>query len=126
MFRQTKKFLLAIQDCLVALCIAEIVRLGNVMEEKSQKAISQVGTIYMSELNRQLQQKFVAIVNLQMTQLEGIVERTPPETVDYGEDMLYELSLSGSVRKFSYLALYNSDGECEPIIGDSVKLYDED
>lgn len=126
MFRQTKKFLLASLVCLVALCIAVFVWLGNVMEEKSQKAISQVGTIYMSELNRQLQQKFVAIVNLQMTQLEGIVERTPPETVDYGEDMLYELSLSGSVRKFSYLALYNSDGECEPIIGDSVKLYDEE
>ncbi len=96
MFRQTKKFLLASLVCLVALCIAVFVWLGNVMEEKSQKAISQVGTIYMSELNRQLQQKFVAIVNLQMTQLEGIVERTPPETVDYGEDMLNELSLSGS------------------------------
>ena len=37
MFRQTKKFLLASLVCLVALCIAVFVWLGNVMEEKSQK-----------------------------------------------------------------------------------------
>ena len=33
MFRQTKKFLLASLVCLVALCIAVFVWLGNVMEE---------------------------------------------------------------------------------------------
>ncbi len=126
MFRQTKKFLFASLVCLVALCIAVFIWLSDVMGEKSQKAISQVGTIYMSELNRQLQQKFAAILNLQMTQLEGIVERTPPETVSYGEEMLEELELSASVRKFSYLALYSRDGECEVIYGDPVKLYDED
>lgn len=123
MFRQTKKFLFASLVCLVALCITVFIWLGDVMGGKSQMAISQVGTIYMSELNRQLQQKFVAIVNLQMTQLEGIVERTPPETVTYGEEMLEELRLSGSVRKFSYLALYSSDGDCEPILGEPVKMY---
>ena len=126
MFRQTKKFLFASLVCLVALCITVFIWLSDVMGEKSQKAISQVGTIYMSELNRQIQQKFVAIVNLQMTQLEGIVERTPPETVSYGEELLEELKLSASVRKFSYLALYSSDGECEVILGDPIKMYDED
>ena len=72
MFRQTKKFLFASLVCLVALCITVFIWLSDVMGEKSQKAISQVGTIYMSELNRQLQQKFAAILNLQMTQLEGM------------------------------------------------------
>lgn len=81
MFKQTKKFLLASLFCLVVLCIAVFLWLGSTMENKSQKAISEVGTIYMSEMNRQLQQKFAAIIDLQMTQVEGIVKRTPPETV---------------------------------------------
>ncbi len=125
MFKQTKKFLLASLFCLVVLCIAVFLWLGSTMENKSQKAISEVGTIYMSEMNRQLQQKFAAIVDLQMTQVEGIVKRTPPETVSYGDAMLEELNLGASVREFTYLALYAADGEAETILGEPVTMYDE-
>ena len=125
MFKQTKKFLLASAFCLVVLCIAVFLWLGSTMGDRSQEAISKIGTIYMSELNRQLQQKFTAIVDLQMAQVEGIVKRTPPDTVSYGDEMIEELKLSGSVREFSYLALYAADGEFELILGQPVTMYDE-
>ena len=125
MFKQTKRFLLASLCCLVILCITVFLWLGRTMNAKSQNAISRVGTIYMSELNRQLQQKFTAIVDVQMTQLEGIVKGTPPETVSYGEEMREELSFSAGVREFTYLALYSEDGDYEVILGEPVTMYDE-
>lgn len=125
MFKQTKKFLLASLCYLVVLCIGVFLWLGNTMGSKSQEAISRIGTIYMSEMNRQLQQKFMAIVDLQMTQVEGIVKRTPPETIDFGEEMLKELNVSADVREFAYLALYAADGESETILGEPVTMYDE-
>lgn len=125
MFKQTKRFLLASLFCLIVLCITDFLWLGRTMSNKSQEAISKIGTIYMSEMNRQLQQKFMAIVDLQITQLEGIVMTTPPKTVSYGEELLEELKLSGSVREFSYLALYAADGEAEIILGEPVTMYTE-
>ena len=54
--------------------------------------------------------------------MEGIVRRTPPDTVSYGDEMLEELTLSASVRQFSYLALYTAEGEAETIYGRPVDI----
>lgn len=123
MFKKTRKFLWTSFIGLICLCIVVFVFLGSIMSGKSEDAISEIGTLYMSEMNKQLQEKFSSITELRLKQLEGLVKRTPAETVGYGKEMLDDLALSASVREFSFLGLYTEDGECETVYGDKVEFY---
>ena len=126
MFKKTKKFLWTSFVSLIILCIIIFVWLGIFMSRKSEEAISEIGKIYMSEMNKQLEEKFKAVTELRIEQVEGIVRRTPPEESDYGKRLLEELSLSASVRDFSFLGLYSGDGECETIYGEDVEYFSQE
>ncbi len=123
---KTRRFLFVSALFLAGLCITCFFWLGRFMTGKSGDAINEIGEIYMSEMSRQLQQKFDAIVNLRLSQVEGIIKRTPPETAVYSEEMIEELAFSGSIREFTFLGLYTEDGECEPVYGGMVKAIDEE
>lgn len=114
MVKKTRKFLFASIVCLITLCIMIFLWMETFISEKSEEAIGDIGRMYMSEVSTQLQQKFDAIVGLLLSQVEGIVKRTPPQAVSYGEDMMNELALSGSIRGFTYLALYGERGSRRP------------
>ncbi len=122
MFGKTKQFLFASFIGLAILCIVIFSWAASSVGKKSKSTINDIGTLYMSEMNRQLQEKFQALIDLRLSQVEGIVRRTPPDTVSYGDEMLEELTLSASVRQFSYLALYTAEGEAETIYGRPVDI----
>ncbi len=126
MFKKTKRFLLVSMSCLVLLCVLIFIWLSSAMTGKSEEAINEVGKIYMSEMSMQLQQKFDAITMSWISQVEGIIRRTPPEENQYGQKMLDELALGASVRGFEYLGLYTFDGECEDIYSGPVSFYSEE
>ena len=126
MFNNTKKFLLTSVSCLVVLCIIIFVWLGSVMGGKSHDAINEVGTLYMSEMSTQLQQKFDAVIELQVSRVEALIRRTPPESVSYGTEMIEELAFSADIREFKHLGLYRKDGGCETIYGESVRFLSEE
>ncbi|MDE5679051.1 MAG: response regulator, partial [Lachnospiraceae bacterium] len=96
------------------------------MSSKSEGAISDIGDIYMSEMNKQMQQKFDSVIMLRISQIQGIMRRTPAEECVYGEEMLAELETSASVRNFSFLGIYAEDGDCEVICGSPVEIVDEE
>lgn len=124
-YKNTKRFLFSSVVCLVALCIVVFAFVSIYLKRNSNETINSLGTLYMSEMSTQLQQKFDAIVNLRINQVEGIIQRTPPETVEYGQDMIDEMALSASIRGFSYLALYSEDGSVELLYGKPMRPYDE-
>ncbi len=126
MFKKTKRFLLVSMSCLVLLCVLIFIWLSSAMTGKSEEAINEVGKIYMSEMSMQLQQKFDAITTSWISQVEGIIRRTPPEENQYGQKMLDELALGASVRGFEYLGLYTFDGEHEDVYGGPVSFYSEE
>ncbi len=126
MFKRTKRFLLISMCCLVLLCVLIFIWLSSAMTGKSEEAINEVGKIYMSEMSMQLQQKFDAITTSWISQVEGIIRRTPPEKHQYGEEMLDELALGASVRGFEYLGLYTFDGDHEDVYGGSVSFFSEE
>lgn len=123
--KSTKKFLLASALGLAGLCIVCFTWLGLFMGARSKEAINEIGMIYMAEVSKQLQEKFSAIINLRFSQIEGIIKRTPPQDVEYGEAMIEAMALSGSIREFGYLGLYTADGECEVIYGEPVQISDQ-
>lgn len=124
MFQKTKKFLWFSFSVLILLCIVMFSWVMISMSQRSEEAVSEIGNIYMSEMNRQLQQKFTTVINLHLEQLEGIIERTPPESVTYSEEMIEEMQLNASVRGFSYMGFYRSDGTNETIYGNHIEVED--
>lgn len=123
--KNTKKFLWISFAGLIVVCIFMFALVSAVINDKSDYAISEVGEIYMSAMAKQTQQKFDAVLDLQITEMGGIVERHPPEEMEYGETMLEQLALSAQVRGFSYLGLYTADGECETVYGKKIEYYDK-
>ena len=92
MYKKTRKFLWFSFSGLIILCITIFILLGMYMTEKSEEALQEIGAIYMEEVSNQLKEKFEAITALRISQVEGIIRRTPPETAVYGEELLEELS----------------------------------
>lgn len=126
MLYKTKKFLWVSFSALIVLCVIIFSWIVVSMSHKSEDAVNEVGMIYMEEMNRQLQQKFSAIINLYLTQAEGILERTPPESVTYNENMLEEMRLNASVRGFTYLGLFKENGENETLYGNPIQTVNEE
>lgn len=58
---------------LLLFSITTFMILGIYMNRKSEKAVYDVGEIYMSGMNRQMAKHFETVINLRFSQLEGIV-----------------------------------------------------
>lgn len=95
------------------------------MKKNSDDTIDDIGTIYMSEMSTQLREKFNTVVELRFLQLEGLIQRTPPEMGNYGPELLEELSYGANIRGFSFLGLYTADGENEILLGTDISPSDE-
>lgn len=121
MIKNTKKFLLISFSILISVCIVMLTITSMYVSGKSDGAINEIGMIYMSAVAKQMQEKFDAVVDSQILEMEGIVERHPPETMEYGPEMIEQLVLSAQVRDFLYLGLYTKEGDCEVIYGKEVE-----
>ena len=86
------------------------------MINQGVKASNTLGSIYMNAINYQMQLHFRSIIELKFKQVEGIINRTHPETVKYfDKDTVDDLIESAKIREFTYLALYST--LCRYIIG---------
>ena len=125
MIKNAKRFLLISFSTLALVCVIMFELASSKIEENSRSAISEVGEIYMMAMAKQTQQKFDAVVDLQIMEMKGILERHPPETETYGKEMLEQLALSAQVRNYTYLGLFTAEGESETIYGEAVEYQDE-
>ncbi len=124
MFKQTKKFLFSSVCCLIVLCVTVFLWVSIYMSARSEDAISEIGMIYMSEMSKQLQQKFDAVIDLRLSQAEGIVRMLPPGKLEH-EELRTGLAANAEVCGFTYLGLFTEDGECEIVCGGAVEAVDQ-
>ena len=125
--KRTIRFLWISLLSLAILCVAVFVWLTKVMVVKSDETLTQVANIYMEEINAQLKRHFDSLVEMQLTQVEGITLAVPPGTVqEMDESAVEALSSSGRSRDFSYLALYNTEGQADIIYGEPVTIREEE
>ena len=120
MFKMTKRFFAVSGICLILLCTIVFVWVGTLMSQKSENTIIDIGTIYMSEMSKQIHQKFDAIIDLKLSQAQGIVKRTPQTDEEYTDELAQELALSAEIREFTYLGLYTEDGQEQVLYGSHV------
>lgn len=110
----------------VLISIIVFVGLTLFMSKETEKSMEEISHIYMSEMSRQIQQKFQSIIDLRMLQVEGMIEQIPPENTVYGEELLGELKLGAEYRSFEYLALYKDDVNTETLLGDEMLISGHD
>lgn len=110
----------------VLISVLVFVYLTVFMTQKTEESVIDISEIYMSEMNVQLQQKFKSITDLRLTQVDGMIQRSPSDSLKYGMEMLDELKLSAEVRNFSYLGLYSEKGLAEKILGEELDVNEYD
>ncbi len=118
------KFLVLSCVCLIIVCAVVFLAVSVFMEHRTTESLEGVNKVYMSEMNVQLRQKFSSIVGLRLTQVEGVLKRTQPEQQEHGDKLIEELTLSGEVRNFIYMAFLTEDGRLEKIYGDDIDVVD--
>ena len=122
MNKKTNQFLKRSLIVLLSVCIVVFVCLTLFMTRKTEDSVRDITEIYMKEMNIQIQQKFSSIIELRLEQVDGIINRTPPESASHDEDMVKELESSAEIRNFTYLAFIGEDGSIEKLYGEDVEI----
>ena len=94
--------------------------LGIYMSRKSEKAISEIGEIYMSGMNQQMSGHFDTVIGLRFDQVRGIISVVPTDNTNR-EQLYEELIYRAKVRGFDYLALCSEEGGFETLYGESIQ-----
>ncbi len=107
-------------------CIIVFTILTFYMSGQTESSIKDISEIYMKEMSSQIQQKFETVIDLRLSQLKGIIQRTPPDAAVYGDELIDELRVSADVRDITYLSIYSSEGEAERITGEHLNIINYD
>lgn len=126
MEKKALRFLRCSIIIIILLCIAVFIGMTASMLRHNDKAMDDINEIYMSEMSHQLENRYNTILNLYLSRVEGLIERTSPDSfTEYSEKMVNELTIGGQVRNFTYLALYSPEGGSEVIYGESIQMINE-
>lgn len=125
--KKIRRFLTGSVALLLALCIGVFSGLTIYMVNESEETIIDVVNLYMEEISQQLQNHFNTLLNNRIIQIRGILDAVPFEEVGELDDELREqLARVGQLREFTYMGLYNADGEEFLIDGDSITIVNKD
>ncbi len=122
MEKNVRKFLRNSFVSVISVCVVVFIGLVLIMGKRTGDTIDEISEIYMSEMNTQLGQKFTSIIGLRLGQVQGLIRRTPPDSAEYNEDFIEDLTIGGEVREFTFLGLYAEDGELETIYGGQITV----
>lgn len=111
---------------MIIVWILVLIALALFMSSASRKSIMKVSNIYMSEINRQIQEKFTSVLTIRVAQLEGVYKRTPPDAEGSREALLEQMEISAEVREFSSLGFLSEDGKVETIYGEELAFIDQE
>ena len=90
------------------------------MSRKSEKAVYEIGQIYMSGMNEQMSRHFETVIKLRFDQVSGIVSVVSADNNDK-EKLYEELVYRAQVRNFDYLALCSTEGDFQTLCGQSIQ-----
>lgn len=117
----TIRFLISSFIGVICLSTAIFVLLGVYMNRKSEKAVYDIGKIYMSGMNQQISRHFDTVIGLRFAQVKGITSVVSAENSKDTETLYEELIYRAQVREFDYLALCSEDGVFETLYGEPIQ-----
>ena len=120
---RTKKFLWSSLIGMVLVCIVVFLMLAFFMNKKTTESIQEITTIYMEELNKQLQEKFSSVIDLRLGQVGEVVAQIPEGGVENREEMLVLLTQGITVRNFDYVGFLTGNGTLSKIYGQELEFF---
>lgn len=124
MKNKTMNFLTVSIITVIVGCIILFTALGIFMNRKSDDALNEMGTIYMSGLNERISKHFETIIDMQFNNLQSIISDINEEVVQDYVDKNASIGYICEARGFSYLALYENDGSFKMLHGEQIELDD--
>lgn len=106
----------------IIICIMTFVMLTVFISSKTEKSVVEVSNIYMSEINRQIQEKFSSVIGIRVALLEGVCRRTPSEAEGGRAEVLAQLRDRAEDRAFASLGFLAENGEIETVYGEEIVL----
>ncbi|MBO3281281.1 response regulator [Intestinimonas butyriciproducens] len=106
-------------------CIIVFTGLANYTVTQSDRAIGEVGEIYMDQMGTQVKMHFTTMIELQESRMNGIIWSTPQQSAaEDPEQARAHLASMASQTGFHFLSLYSAGGACDTIFGEPVEIGD--
>lgn len=119
----TTEFVLGGFVLLIFFSVAAFAFLGTYMSRQSERAIDELGNMYMTSMGERICKHFETIVNLRLKQAEAVATVVSADGDDI-EEIYEELIYRTEVRDFASLALCSESGEFETLYGKEAVLID--
>lgn len=117
-------FLKSSMVVVAVVCIVIFSFLTVYINNRSEKTINEVGSIYMASMNERISKHFSTMVDLRLTQLDTLVETAPSGAKVDDPELREWLEYNGQIRGFESLAYYFEDGSFEMIYGSVASSVD--
>ncbi len=124
MERKINRFLIISVICTIVICSTVFFFTTLYMKAKTTESIQDIGDMYMSEMNSQIQHKFSIVIDLRRSQIEGLLQEIPAQSTHYGDEFINQLKSRAQVRDFDYIGLYTQGGDIENIFGGAISFLD--
>ena len=125
--KRTGRYLVASVLAVAVLCVGVFFGVIQYIRSASGATLTRVGEIYMQEISHQVRLHFRTVVNLRLSQIQGVIWRTPPETARQDAAAARDrLVRSGQAIGFSTLALYSTAGGLDTLYGEPLTIEDAD
>ena len=106
-------------------CIIVFTGLANYTVTQSDRAIGEVGEIYMDQMGTQVKMHFTTMIELQESRMNGIIWSTPQQSAAEDPEQAWaHLASMASQTGFHFLSLYSAGGACDTIFGEPVEIGD--
>ena len=102
MKKRTIHFLIGSLIILIIVCTSVLSVFAITMSKKSERAINEVGTIYMSGMSERISMHFETTINLRLAQVETMIKNiSPSQHQKYSKSLVEKLESDGKNRRKS-------------------------
>lgn len=105
---------------IIVICIVLFCFLLFYMSSRTSETIYDVGGNYMSAINEQVQQKFSAIIDMKLAQIESAVTHVAEDRGESRDEQIDGLIHSAQIINLDYLGIYGEDGGYDKIYGKGI------
>ncbi len=126
MKNSTYKMIIGGFAAIIVLAIGIFLWLTSYMERLNSKGVTDVGRIYMKEMNEQMKIHYTTIIEERFSQVEEILHRIQKDKAVTAWEVKDDMFESAQMQELEFLGMYAEDGTCQVIYGDAVELDDSD
>ncbi len=116
-----RHFLLGSLAGVCVVCIVAFMSLGIYLNHQNEQAVTQLGNIYMSNINARISKHFDAISEQCLTPLTTFAENIPPMCEDNKEEYFKWMTYYGHSRNYDSISWCDDKGNIETIYGDPLQ-----